>query len=330
MTVRLLDRLQVHRGEDACSDLPQWAKFMLAIGGRMGVYSAAERRVVVGLALPTRCAAAVLACAGGVVARAEARTKDFDSELDSHFARLREGAKGTPVLVQMGGKLEADELDGVWSYRGQAMVRMTRHDGGRLSIPIYESWRVQLVEAEGSRGQELIGSHTLDRGGFIREALGYATARVLLSGSTLDCVVVGRVGLLSDEFRSLELSVRGSSAQTLGSLADLARPRQLVDGRMPRSALISVARPTTPAQGSQAEVPLVVFDGAPPFLKWRQQFSTSNWLVLLSKTEPQVEDAAAVLNANYAGRGLDDDAVLTQLIDGKPRSVDAIAYVEAR
>ena len=48
--------------------------------------------------------------------------------------------------------------------------------------------------------------------------------------------------------------------------------------------------------------PLVVFDGAGGFLKWRDKWAHCNWIVILDRTEPRFTEAVQVVNEKYLSR----------------------------
>ena len=72
----------------------------------------------------------------------------------------------------------------------------------------------------------------------------------------------------------------------------------------------------------------VIFDGASGFLKWRHNWRSSDWLVLLDRTDLRCLDGATAVNDEYESRSL---ALATELSSvPRPESVELTAFYGRR
>lgn len=327
---------------DGVSDLPDWAQFYLRLGSFLAspLEHVGERRIL-GLATPTRAFAAPFSAVGAVIgAFGNVADKTTDGEyfdllcsLPSNTAvKLRgQNRKGREVLFD-------GILKGSKEISGNRMIEiqvekasMTDSAAGGLTryIPCARVREVTLPAGEdavtvASLPTSQKGTKISPTGGFARSVVGPKIITEFESESRMCCLMVGSAAVLGAELS--EHKFRAESGAE-GSLSELLRvKRYLTPGNSFLSNIFATNSRRPPRYEGDLAPHLVIFDGAPGFLKWRDNFPASHWLVLLDQTEPSFEAARDTLNNIYLQRnGSDPD------LDGipvLPEGVEMIFFQE--
>ena len=312
---------------EGSAKLPAWANFYLELGSFLisQLEQASERRVL-GVAIPTRAFSAVFCAVGAVVG--SIATGDVQPNDDEHFAQLCEAPCGTHIKFRDRDKKGKDRLlDGILlgsqeitsPLKGSTgPVRMLQIQlekssmqdpaagGLRRYIPRERARDVTLANVEitltanslpvGQKGAIL--APTSD---FARAVLGSHAITEFERESHMTCLLIGSQTALRNE---VTVPVFQTDAGQTGTLSDLLRIRRLVGVTRPfRSDLFAANSrrpPRFPAERNRPD--LVIFDGSLGFLKWRDYFPSSHWLVLLDQTEPGFEEGLQTLNNHYIQR----------------------------
>lgn len=304
--------------------LPEWARFMLAVGATAATFSSGEGRLVVAVSVPTRSFAAALAGAGSVVA-AFAESEATGGPV-AHFKHLSLLPSGTPVTHWSGNSSEQGRLLGVrddWAdARPRLAVELPKET---LYLPEELCERIQVIDAPGDlrkRRRRLVRAPE-----FLTYALPGIDAQAMSASTSLDCVIIGVLHALEFELAA-ERFAAGSGVQNHeGRLQGIVRARRLAGQNDPyRSEIISAS---AEPEGTVADpAPTVaIFDGATAFNNWRFACRASNWVVVIDRSSPSIDDAAAAVNQSYAARMRDSDAL--DALDVPP-GVEILAYLERR
>ena len=319
--------------------LPSWSKFFLQLGASVVQERDPHQNLVVALAVPTLSYAAVLTAAGTIIARA--KTLDNNPEVSpeqTHFEMLSSLPVGTSVILRQGEKAVKGKFVGTKDAGDDGPPRIgvqtQNRKGGSLTdwLPPASSLKVQVSSKTWNRlpaNAGSAGNANMHRSEFIAQVFQGEDLWDFFTRSTLDCVVLGTVGRLVREATETKLSVgsRGQE-QTAGSIADILRIGRLHgEGEAFRSDIFPVNSMHN-AKRSGGVIPhLVIFDGAVGFLKWRDGWSTCDWIVVLDRTEPRFEEAVQVVNEEYLSRTTEVELGLSE---PAPPSVDLVAYKVAR
>ena len=290
------------------------------------------------LAVPTRNYAAVLVAAGAVIAKVKASDTRRRVSSAAHFEMLSSLPAGTSVLLRKGRKEVKGILVGTkdMNINGTLMigVQIQNRKGGSLTewLPPKSSPKVQVsprawtqlpADAAKSAGANTSNSK------FIRQIFEGMELWDLVTNSSLDCVMLGNVRSLEREARETKLSVGSHGWESsAGSLQDILRVRRLsTTNKAYRSDILS-ASPRGNAMKSEKMVPqLVIFDGAVGFLKWRDNWSHCNWVVILDRTESRFEEAVQIIDEEHSSRI--SDAKL-KLSAAPPDSVEVVSFTVVR
>ena len=140
--------------------------------------------------------------------------------------------------------------------------------------------------------------------------------------------VFGRIGLFHWEVRQTTFSVRPKGSwREHGTLQDILRIRQfLTGGSHYRSEILKALGKNAPKTMGGREPHAVIFDGATGFIRWRNLFQESNWIVILERTELNFKEAANLLNLSYRKDRIAGD--LVQSMPPIPVGLEFVAYEE--
>lgn len=131
--------------------------------------------------------------------------------------------------------------------------------------------------------------------------------------SKMVCLIVGQASTISAELQD-EKFCSGPDWNVDGTLAELLRVRRLFPVGSPyRTNIFATNSRRPPRYDGDMQPALVIFDGALGFLKWRDNFPSSHWLVLLDETRPNFDAGRQTLNNLYLQRSGADPS-----IDGLP------------
>jgi hypothetical protein len=313
-----------YKGIDGWAPLPEWAQFMLAVGATAATFSSGEGRLVVAVSVPTRSFAAALAGAGAVVAAfAESQATGGP---EAHFKHLASLPHGTPITHWSGNSSEQGRLLGVrdaWpDARPRLAVELPKET---LYLPEELCEKIQVIDAPGDlqkRRRRLIRAPE-----FLTHALPGIDAQALSASTSLDCVLIGVLHTLEFELATERFAAGSGLRNHEGSLQGIVRARRLAGPNDPyRSEVISASAEPKGTVADPAPT-LVIFDGATAFNNWRFACRPSNWLTVIDRSSPSIDDAAAAFNQAYAARIRDSDAM--NALDAPP-GVEVMAYLERR
>jgi hypothetical protein len=201
---------------------------------------------------------------------------------------------GEPLGVYAGIQVENGTRGGLqrWFPPGQSMrLRVTAEKAEPGKLPARQ------------RGRRISSRETIAKENrFAERLLGGADLYEFVTNSRLDCTIVGSARTLRQEIEETPFAARpprsGSFAE--GTLQQVLRVWKTPGTKQNyRSALFSVSSNKTPEQYGYSRPAVALFDGANSFLRWRDSFPRSDWIVLLDRTERQFDEAASLLNRKY-------------------------------
>ena len=132
---------------------------------------------------------------------------------------------------------------------------------------------------------------------------------------------------MSAEIEDTRFAVPGSQCKYHeGTLQDLLRVRRLIkDGEHFASEIIRLSGRSLTIGGNNEMPPFIVFDGAAGFVRWHSQLRSSNWIVVLDRTDSRFREAADVLNDAYLNRTLEERQIVVPAL---PEGIEAMTFYE--
>ncbi|GAA6616840.1 hypothetical protein [Scytonema sp. NUACC26] len=315
------------------ASLPPWGTCFINIGHWVAQADSRENRLVIALAIPIRNYAAALAALGVVLARANISTSKIDS--NSHFEKLCRLPKGTPVNYQINGKRYKGIYLGVNKDYGEPRLRIQRENkssGGLTDfIRQEECHNVAIASTQHiNLPKKQTGRPIFVQNEFLNAVISEAELLQFTTETRLECAVIGRVNTLRQEIKEVPFACSSSKSEfKTGCLNDVLRVRNfcISEGQAYRSEVLP-ALGNNPPQTTNGLIPHVtIFDGATGFLKWRDNWRNSHWIVLLERTEPHFQEAVIEINNEYGNR-FDGEEI--QNIPCIPPGVELVVYQEAR
>jgi|GEM_PF-1071118 len=315
------------------ASLPEWGNFLINIGSNIVKSQIGEERFVVGLAIPTRSYAAALVALGVVLAKSVTPINSTTSK--EHFERLCKLKQGTRVFYKDINGWSNAIFDGVCNDYDRPLIRVrTRNLARRMKKKepdlIYfickeKSQRIKFAPSypEIQLGKPLINQESPNN------CLGSADAPNFCTTTQLDCVILGHIGILKHEITKIPFaySLLGYKFKE-GTLQDILRVRRFMSRGEPyRSEILPVCEQKEPKAAEVLISNITIFDGASSFIKWRDYWRNSHWIILLDRTETRFENAVNIINQEYSYRICEGGMQEIPLI---PPGVEIVVYQEAR
>jgi hypothetical protein len=334
-----LHELYFRTQEDwAC--LPEWVKFYLSLGSYISSGPMDGRRLIAGVALPTRAFAAVFAAAG-VVCEWNNRNGGDTNGID-HFEELCGLPVSTAVTYLAGERNKLGVILGCFKVGGERWLRIqTGHPHNNAEthgVNNRTAYRVQVVPELGIMDPRDLpynqyGTLITPPSEFARRVLGEEMAYNFTLQPHMKALLVGRVNHLRREAIDTNFAVikEGKTDQVpsfcAGTIQELIRSRRLFGmTNKPYRTDIFPSNSRRAPRTLQEPPPLIIFDGSHGFLRWRNHWRGSNWLVLLDVTEGNFGDAREALNSEYRTMREDDDVPLD--LPTPPEGVELVFYRE--
>jgi hypothetical protein len=316
---------------DKWTPLPEWGTFFIEMGRRVAECETGSNRLVVALAIPTRAYAAALTAFGVVVTRATLSKHQLE-DTNEYFEQLCNLRQGTPVTFLNKGRKFKAFYEGVDLISGKRRLRIrveSCHTGGLTHlVPLEESHNIEIrdtpiVNLPKKQNGRKIAAHSK----FLEDVVGDDIASTYAEKSQLDCVIIGKESFLRTETTKIDFAGTPSFKKA-GVLQDILRVKKffLTYNQAYRSQVFS-ATPIEPPHPPNGKVPFVsIFDGASSFVKWRDDWRTSHWIILLDRTEIHFQEAVDIVNQDYINR-VDEEI---PNLPSHPRGVEVVVYQEAR
>lgn len=316
---------------DEWTPLPNWGTFFIELGRRVAEWETGSNRLVVALAIPTRAYAAALTAFGVVVTRATLSNSQIE-DTNKYFERLCNLPQGTPVTFSKKSRKFKAFYEGVDKISGQRRLRIrveSSDTGGLTYLVGLENAHNIKIRTTPIRNlpKKQKGRKIFNHSKFIEEVLGAEMANTCLNESQIDFIIVGKINILKKEITKNNFA--GSpSFEKIGVLQDVLRVRHFLSADNPayRSEVFSVTHRKR-SRLSDGTIPFVtIFDGASSFIKWRDDWRSSHWIILLDRTEIHFQEAVDIVNQDYINRV---DETKIQNLPSLPPGVELVNYQEA-
>ena len=297
-----LPKLNYKNGKEDIQ-IPAWGKYFIELGELTGQQTANNSRSIIALAVPTRNFCSPLISFGYIATKL--RFSD-DNDYVRYAEYLKTLPPGTPVLLRsevgrkykgllIGGKV----LCGTFHFAIEYEMGSTRF------VKIEESRRIEVLQSEVVLRNTQKGRTIIPESDFCRVIMGPTCGSSLVSESSLEIVIIGPKKALENEVKDQEFSTGDGE---IGTLQEILRVKEFQSiTKSYHSQIISDRVKSTKPHSSILDPPLVIFDGAQSFLKWRNYWKASNWIVVLDRTEYQFDAAVEQINREYILNRKDDN-----------------------
>jgi hypothetical protein len=294
---------------------------MARLGATLAEVDPAERRMIVGVTLPTRGYASAIAVAAHVLRRNQLDPME-PSDADSHFEMLRSLPAGTPIRFLKGGKSHLGRMLGIVVSQDAECVKIETR-GMRQTLPRGIAMSVRPTQDAADADRALIARAIVIPPLVSAFAAGPAAA-AYVTQSRIDCAIVGVLTAMTADLIALEFRA-DTREDDRGCLQELAR----VSGV--RGASSSHRSLLVPAAANEEDVPtgsprLVVFDGGKAYVRFGHLWTSSHQLVVIDRSLPSAEPGAEALNLAYFERAGEPDLGVGEC----PPSMELISFQASR
>jgi hypothetical protein len=313
--------------------LPAWGTFFIDMGRRVAQSESGQNRLVVGLAVPTRAFAAALAAFGVVLARANSSMKQVDPS--THFERLCGLPKRTPVVFREKGKQFKGIYEGIKKEHDKQylQIRVESQNTGGLTYLVLPEECHNVAEAseqiselpDRQKGRPIIYNRK-----FLESLIGEEDVFKFATSSCLECTILGRISILRHEIKEINFYCgQDKGVYKAGKLQDILRVREwLSKDEAYRSEVLPVDGHNQQKTAEGLVPHVTIFDGAAGFLKWRDYWRNSHWIIVLDRTEPHFREAVELVNQDYIQNRVGEGGI--QNMPPSPPGVEFVVYQEAR
>lgn len=274
--------------------IPAWARYMIRLGAAVASSPTSERRVVVGLSVPTRAFAAAFCALGVAAAVYDDPERDGSS---AHFEWLTSLPAGTPVRYRQGTHLHTGQLLGK-EIRESAEYVAIECKSVKYLRPASSCLDIQPLE----QGETFVRRRQLAANPeFVRAVLPDVNPLTHASYSNVDCLVVGVKDSLHTEVCEEVFTAQVAPERVVsGVLNDVLRcdAFELNANDHDRTRVVSAFSDGDVAQALSP--PVVIFDGPAAFLRLRSRWRSSHWIVAIDRTSASAVMAADAFNQEYA------------------------------
>lgn len=318
--------------------LPAWADFLIQAGHCVAQQPLEDTRLVLGLALPTRAYAAALCSLGIVKCRCIESASAPDPE--EHLNALLALPEKTPLRFLLNDEMVLAVHGGRQVVDGETRLKIMYEDPRAKR----KEWSGRLLNATMALGVAVAADHgdrmlsrkitrRVEHSDFLSCFLGDSAdpTRYTLD-SCVECAILGPAATLREEICDTKFAFATSDGQfRQGSLQDILRVRRfLSDGEPCKTQVFSIGATTNAAPEEEDQASVVVFDSALAFIRWRDFWRGSHWLVLLDRTDRQYWDGAQALNDEWRQNRLDNMPPQQIGLRGPiPDCVEAVLYEDA-
>ncbi|NNB93701.1 hypothetical protein HI113_07235 [Corallococcus exiguus] len=274
--------------------LPSWAMFLFQLGTVMGAWTHPKERLIAAVSLPTRAYAALLIAAGFLSERSIYKQMGGTASLEpgssvfvqDAFGWYRARVEG-PVVLPGGEpalrlKIAKDVTEYLLAKRTRRIRRSAKthvFTGRRKSYDQYTPVDSDLCE------QLLKGDTT-----------------TYLATPGLDCLIAGAVGEMQGELSTTEFWAVESSGKCRGRLAEVVRPFGFEGiGNSWHTRVLGTHNPLV-ATLAPAKPEVVILDGGAACRRWRTSFPSSEMIMVLDRSVPNVGEGASEVIEMHASR----------------------------
>ena len=319
-----------YRNGGGWAAMPSWAMSLISLGSAIAAPQDPSYRFVVGLAVPIRAYAAALIATGLVIGRAKIPFDGIDET--EYLDYLKTIEPGRPLIYRSGEDCYHGEFIGIEQREEEGpsinLIWKRGKQRCKCGLPLKEARkRLQIVGGSKKDSPEkAVGEHRIVHNKeFLKTMLGANNSYEFAMRSRLECIIIGCVNILRHEIKETEISFGPRHIE--GTFQDILRARKfLSEGSAYRSNVMPADREQASLMANQETPYMVIFDGSISFLKWRDYWRRSNWLVLLDKTESCFQEAADQLNNEYVENRVSDTSIENAL--ELPQGIDVLSFQE--
>ena len=306
--------------------IPNWAKYLISLGASLASARSATYRIVGTLSVPTSSFAAAFVSLGRILN--EPIAEPAASALEGHFGMLSALPNRTSLIYFNGEALYNGPFLGLFQRAGQSFIRMAIQKGTCM-IPKSRCLLVEVQPTAANGRPNGQGVRLRNPTPFVAPFFTVAEHYRILCNTKGSVIIVGEQNRLREELAQVPFSIPIGTGHAEGVLQDLIRVGKFSTGGIgSRASVYARSRDhivKRDSLGTDGE--LIVLDGAVSHFRWVHEYTNSDTITILSKTEPEYAAAIDSANNRYLTR-LDDLSI--PHLGPPPAGIDLMLHTEAR
>lgn len=289
-----------YQDEGKWFSLPAWARFYLILGASLSTIKSDKGPFVVSLAVPTRTFVSLFIASGVLLARSLLSNEDMSEDL----SRIKSLPTGTPVIIRDQNKKLKGIYLGFKEYQGNTVIGIKYEKGTEKWFSCEKAKRIEILHQESVRlPKHQSGRPVVNLSPLIKSVINNSKLDDYVLCSKQECLIIGPLNLLKNEINLPSIALRSDNQDrdnySKGSIQDILRVRQFLPRNAAYRTIVLPARSKRVRSFRNTINPyLTVFDGANG-LKWRGLWRSSNWVVILDRTERNFEIAIEQVNQEF-------------------------------
>jgi hypothetical protein len=275
--------------------LRPWMRFFVELGSMLSTESSEAKRLVIGVSVPARPFAVLFAALGSVLMDAVGNG-ETSQDASAHFNYLASLPAGTPVSWHRGTNTVLGQLAGTRDLTGQTVLMIKTARGFKQSCSVGACLGIQVLDEDvqlpphPGKGRPVRGRIPL-----LTELIPAQAVFSFVSQNALSALMIGTASQITIEAET-GFAVPKGSHLLVAPLEELLRIRRTGHpGGSYRSSIVGSNSPRA-AKLKNVEPHVVIFDGALPYLRWHASWPTAPTLVVLDRSQPHGDEAAAALD----------------------------------
>lgn len=313
----------LYKDNDSYYPLPHWGMFYIDLGQTISQFISCNTRLVIALSVPTRTYCASLISLGFIAWKAS-NIDEADYLLHAEYLKSLPG--GTPVRFRSQSRKKFNGIYQGCFKRGNQigfLVKTDKEYATEWFIRIEDSKKIEVLDKEKTelpptqKGRSITPSSQ-----FCSKLLGSHCANRFITLTNLEEVIIGPKNILRKEITDGLFATRG---KIVGTLQEILKIREFQSSTASyRSIIISDRIKFNPEHSTIADPPLTIFDNCQGFLKWRNYWRGSSWVVVFDRTEYQFDSAIEQLNKEYIQNRVDKPTKIT--LSNIPAGIEVMIF----
>ena len=282
------------------SPLPDWGNFFVDLGVNLTQYKSRQKRIIIGIVIPTRAYAASLISLGATIGILSSQTQS-KTEIDKYFQQLCTLEKGTQLLYRARGKRHRVFVGDIEIEQGVTRLCLQYAPNHNFLITSKQALDVEFPSKVFTSFSKRASRPTpLTQSPFLTHTLSSIDSiSTLTSQSALDSLTIGSIYQHKEELLEKSFAIKTDNDFIQGSLQEIIRARKFIKGAQTyRSDIFYVNN--NECENRNKEIPFVtIFNGATSYLKWRHIWNWCHCVVLLDQTEQDFDIAIQIFNNEF-------------------------------
>jgi len=298
-----------------------WCDFFTQTGKMISDEVDENSKFIFALALPTRSFASGLISLGYIISRIQLNHNVNNYSYTEYLITL---PKNTPIILRSadGKKYKGLLLSSCWR-NGTGYFELALGKSSFRYIKFEEANRIEVTDSKVNLPNIQKGRPINPESDFCVDLIGKEFISDLTSESTFELAIIGPKNLIRQEVTCQEFSTLKGYG---GNLQEILRIKEFQSiAKAYRSRIVSDRIKAVKIHSNIKDPPVVIFDGAQGFLKWRTYWKQSNWIIILDRTEYQFQVAVEQINREYSLQRT-ENIEIDPLKSNIPIGVEMMAY----